>query len=75
MHVACDGLCVGLKVGSCGPSNSVKRSVRMWQDLSEELVQSPWKSPPRMMRWLGCVVVSVLRAKQASACFDRSWGR
>jgi len=27
------------------------------------------------MRWLGYVVVSVLRAKQASACFARSWGK
>ena len=41
MHVACDGWCAGLKVGSCGPSNNVKGSVRRWQDLSEELVQSP----------------------------------
>jgi len=38
MYVACVGWCVGLKVGSCGPSNSVKGSVRRWQDLSEELV-------------------------------------
>ena len=75
MHVVCVGWCVGLKLGSCKPLNSVKGSERRWQDLSEELVQSPWKSPPRMMRWLGYVVVSVLRAKQASACFDRSWGR
>ena len=72
MHVAYDGWCAGVKVGSCGPSNRVKGGVRRWQDLSEELVQSPWKSPSRMMRWLGYVVVSVLIAKQASACFARS---
>jgi hypothetical protein len=72
MHVACDGRCAGVKVGCCGPSNRVNGSVRRWQDLSEGLVQSPWKSPPRMMRWLGYVVVSVLRAKQASACFAKS---
>ena len=41
MHVVCFGWCAGLKVGSCGPSNSVKGSVRSWQDLFEELVQSP----------------------------------
>ena len=38
MHVACVGLCVGLKVGSCGPSNSVKWSVRRWKDVSKEFV-------------------------------------
>ena len=75
MHVACVGWCAGLKMGSYGSSNSVKESVRRWQDSSEELVQSPWKFPPRMMRWLGYVVVSVLRAKQASSVFARSWGR
>ncbi len=72
MHVACDGWCAGVKVGCYGPSNRVNGSVRRWQDLSEGLVQSPWKFPPRMMRWLGYVVVSVPRAKQASACFANS---
>jgi len=38
MHVACDGWCTRVKVGSCGPLNSEKGSVRRWQDLSEELV-------------------------------------
>jgi hypothetical protein len=61
-----------VKVEICRPSNSVKRSVRGWQDLSEGLVQSPYKSSPRMMRWLGHGVVSVLRAKQASSCFAGS---
>jgi hypothetical protein len=41
MHVACDGWCEWVKVGSCGPSNSVYESVRKWHDLSEGLVQSP----------------------------------
>ena len=63
MHAACDGWCAGVKVGSCGPSKSVKGSVRRWQDLSEGLVQSSWKFPPRMMRWLGYILVRVLRAK------------
>jgi hypothetical protein len=59
-------------VVSSGLSNSVKKSVRRWQDLPEGLVQSPWKSPPWMMRWLGYVVVSAVSAKQTSACFVRS---
>ena len=48
MHVACDGWCAVVKLGSCGPSNSVKGNVRRWQDLSEGLVQTPRKSPPRI---------------------------
>ena len=63
MHVACVGWRVGLKVESCGPSNIVKGSVRRWQNLSEEFVQSRWKFPPRMMTWLGYIVGSVLKAK------------
>ncbi len=70
MHVACNGWCAWVKGGSCGPSNSVKGSVRSWQDLFEGLVQSHWKSPSRMITWLGYVVVSVLSAKQASTGFD-----
>jgi hypothetical protein len=41
MHVACDGRCAGMKVGSSGPSKRVNGSVRRWQDLSEGLVESP----------------------------------
>ena len=72
MHVVCDGECAGVNVGRCGPSNIVEGSVRKWLHLSEGLVQSPYKSPSRMMRWLGYVVVSVLSAKQASVCFPSS---
>jgi hypothetical protein len=46
IRVPCAGMCAGVKVGFCGPSNSTNGSVRRWQDLSEGLVQSPWKSPP-----------------------------
>jgi len=75
IHVTYDGLCAWVKVGSYGHSNSVKGIMRRWQDLSKGLIQSPWKSPPRMMTWLRNVVVSVLSAMQAPACFTRSWGR
>ena len=69
MHVACVGICAGVKVGSCEPSSSVNRSVRRWQYLSEGLVQSPWKSPPRIMRWLGYVVVECVESQTSFRVF------
>ena len=44
--MACVGCCGGVIIGGWEPLRRVKRSVRRWHDLSEELVRSPWKSPP-----------------------------
>ncbi len=43
--MACASWCGGVNVGRWGPSKSVKKSVRRWHDLSEDLVKSPLKSP------------------------------
>ena len=53
MHVACVGCRGGVNVGRWGPMKRVKGSVRRWHDLSEELVRSPWKSPPNIIMWYG----------------------
>ncbi len=79
MHVACVGWCGGVNAGSLRPLKRplkrVKGSVRRLHALSEELVQSPWKSPPSMIMWYGHVAGSVLSAMQASLCAARLCGR
>ncbi len=51
--MACVGWCGGVNVERWGPFKSVKGSVRRWHDLSDELVMSPWKSPPIIIMWFG----------------------
>ena len=75
MHVACAGCWGGVNVGRRKPLKGVNGSVRKWQDLSEELVKFPWKSPPIRMVWFGRVIVSVPSAMHAAACSARSCGR
>ncbi len=73
--MACVGCCGGVIIGMWGPLKRIKWSVRRWHDLSEELVRSPWKSPPIIIMWFGKVRVSVLSDMHASACSARSCGR
>ncbi len=51
--MACVGCCGGVNIGGWEPLKRVKGSVRRWHDLSEELVGSPWKSPPIIILWFG----------------------
>ena len=75
MQVDCVAWCGGVYVGFWGPLSSVNGSIRRCVDLSEVPIHSPWKSPPRMMRWSGYVVGRVPRAVHASAWSALSCGR